>query len=119
MKKFDLEKAKAGDKVVTRDGREVRIVCFDRAGKHPMIALVKNDDGAEGLVTFSLDGNCCFDGEETPLDLFMAPKVVKHQAHLVLYPCGAIEVYDEADKAIRVTNVHGAEYRLVEWEVEE
>lgn len=30
MKPFDLEAAKAGKPVCTRDGREARIVCFDR-----------------------------------------------------------------------------------------
>lgn len=30
MKNFDLEKAKAGYPVRTRDGHETRIICFDR-----------------------------------------------------------------------------------------
>lgn len=30
MGKFDLEKAKAGYPVRTRDGHEARIICFDR-----------------------------------------------------------------------------------------
>ena len=30
LKPFDLEAAKAGAKVITRDGRPVRIICFDR-----------------------------------------------------------------------------------------
>lgn len=29
MKQFDLEAAKKGAKVCTRDGREARILCFD------------------------------------------------------------------------------------------
>lgn len=33
MKEFDLEKAKAGHPVCTRDGHEARILCFDREGQ--------------------------------------------------------------------------------------
>lgn len=40
MKNFDLEKAKAGAKVVTRDGRPVRFLCFDAKGKFPLIGLI-------------------------------------------------------------------------------
>lgn len=43
LKPFDLEKAKAGAKVVTRDGREVRIICFDRkAPVFKLVALINN-----------------------------------------------------------------------------
>lgn len=41
MKEFDLEKAKAGHPVCTRDGKEARILCFDRIGHRPIVALVK------------------------------------------------------------------------------
>lgn len=30
MKEFDLEKAKAGHPVCTRNGNKARIICFDR-----------------------------------------------------------------------------------------
>lgn len=39
---FDIEKAKAGAKVETREGRPVRIVCYDKKPEHsPILALVK------------------------------------------------------------------------------
>lgn len=42
MKEFDLEAAKAGKKVMTRDGRNVRIVCFDcKDPLKPIVALVE------------------------------------------------------------------------------
>ena len=42
MKLFNLEEAKAGKPVVTRDGKPVRILVFDRNGDgyQPIIALV-------------------------------------------------------------------------------
>ena len=42
-KKFDIEKAKAGAKVVTRDGRPARIICFDRQGELSIVALIAFD----------------------------------------------------------------------------
>lgn len=41
MKNFDLEKAKAGYPVRTRDGHEARIICFDRENDNPIVALIK------------------------------------------------------------------------------
>ena len=44
---FDLAKAKAGAKVVTKDGHEVRIICYDRNDRRPIVALIKTDNGKE------------------------------------------------------------------------
>lgn len=83
MKEFDLEKAKAGHPVCTRDGREARILCFDRIGDRPIVALVK-EAGEETIFSynkkgklFSNDGRKCID------DLFM--KAVKREAWINLY----------------------------------
>lgn len=48
LKPFDLEAAKAGKPVCTRDGRKARIICYDRQSDHgfPLVALVENP-GAE------------------------------------------------------------------------
>ncbi len=43
MKEFNLEQAKLGHPVCTRDGRPVRILCFDRKHEemaYPIVALV-------------------------------------------------------------------------------
>ena len=42
MKKFDLEAAKKGAPVCTRDGRKARIICFDANNSTPIVALVEN-----------------------------------------------------------------------------
>lgn len=42
LKLFDLEAAKAGRPVCTRDGRKVRIVSFDMKDKRPIVALIGN-----------------------------------------------------------------------------
>ncbi len=72
---FDLEAAKAGAKVVTRDGRPVRIVCWDMKGKWPLVVIAPNYDETEGLFAIGIDG--CFNNRETNLDLFLAPTPVK------------------------------------------
>ena len=67
MKEFDLEAAKAGKKVMTRDGRNVRIVCFDMKDPvKPIVALVEeivhyefpeaHDKIQEALVMYSPQG---------------------------------------------------------------
>lgn len=44
MKPFNLEEAKAGKPVQTRDGRPARILAFDRKGPNPIIGLVTHID---------------------------------------------------------------------------
>lgn len=86
MKPFDLEEAKAGKPVCTRDGDPARIVCFDKKSEtHPIGALV-DDDGAgdETFLTFKLDGRYMLDDEcNSVYDLFMAE--VKHAGYAALY----------------------------------
>ena len=49
MKPFNLEKAKQGAEVITRDGRKVKILTFSRRNNdYPIVALV--DYGKEDAV---------------------------------------------------------------------
>lgn len=82
MKKFDLEKAKAGHPVCTRDGHEARILCFDREGQHPIVALVK-DAGNETIFSYNNMGRYSNDGRGCLCDPFM--KAVKREAWINLY----------------------------------
>lgn len=61
LKPFDLEAAKAGKPVCTRDGRKARIISFDRHGEDcPIIALVVDSKNAvcEEVIDYTLDGIC-------------------------------------------------------------
>lgn len=82
MKNFDLEKAKAGYPVRTRDGHEARIICFDREDDYPIVALVKD---ADNEIIFSYDnmGRYDNDGKERMCDLFM--KAIRQEAWINLY----------------------------------
>lgn len=56
MKYFDLAKAKNGYPVCTRDGRDARIVCFDRRhSDFPIIALI-NYGEYEQVMEYAADG---------------------------------------------------------------
>lgn len=60
LKPFDLEAAKAGKPVCTRDGRKARIICFNAKTlcDYPIIALVENADNSiyEAAYSFSDKG---------------------------------------------------------------
>lgn len=79
MKQFDLKEylKDPNKKVVTRDGRNVRIICTDRRadeeeGGRPIVALV-NNHASEELILCYKDGKhfCNSNSEE---DLFFKPK---------------------------------------------
>lgn len=77
LKKFNLEAAKAGKPVCTRDGRKVRIISFDakrKDGKN-IIALVPSKEypGFEDLVAYPNNGNY-HGGHENDGDLMMLPQ---------------------------------------------
>ena len=84
MKEFSLEEyLKNPDReVVTRDGRKVRILCTDRKGDTPIIALVYDaNDGQEYGYAFYSDGKFFRDGNEES-DLFFAPE--KHEGWIII-----------------------------------
>lgn len=75
QKYFDLEAAKAGRPVCTRNGKKVRIVCFDRKiYLYPILALVQwNDDlELEEISSFTAAGKYHASGRESVHDLVMA-----------------------------------------------
>ena len=72
MKEFNLEEFKKNlsQKVVTKDGRSVRIVCTDAKNEFPIVALIFNDN-KEVLMDYNNNGKVSPD-EITDLDLFFA-----------------------------------------------
>ena len=84
MKEFSLEEYLENPerKVVTRDGRPVRIICTDRKGATPIIALVNDGLSEELGHAFYSDGKI-FSDEDNELDLFFAPE--KHEGWINIY----------------------------------
>ena len=73
LKPFSLEEAKAGKPVCTRDGRKARIICFDRKDVRPIVALIKSDNGDEGVYYYYADG-LNLDNYSSVFDLMMLPE---------------------------------------------
>ena len=74
-KPFNLEAAKAGAKVQTRDGRPVRIVCWDvKDEDRPIIGLVcdRTDSKQEHAWYYRKNGRI-YQDIVSDYDLFMAP----------------------------------------------
>ena len=55
LKPFDLEAAKAGKPVCTRDGRKARVLCYDfkQNEEYPILVAVENKDGKECALLYS------------------------------------------------------------------
>lgn len=75
MKQFSLEEFKKdpSKKVVTRDRREVRIVCTDYKSDYPIIGLVTIEENKELAYNFQKNGRYYFSENKSSLDLFFAP----------------------------------------------
>lgn len=85
MKQFTVEEYQKNPnrKVITRDGRSVRIVCADVMGAiYPVLAVYKNDPTHESWNSYTADGKLYTEGD-TDSDLFFAPQ--KKEGWLNLY----------------------------------
>ena len=72
MKEFNLNEYQKNpsQKVVTRDGRAVRIICTDAKGDEPIVALLYNKNrDEENVYTYSKDGYF-YKNNDSCLDLF-------------------------------------------------
>ena len=121
MEEFSLEKylKNPNRKVVTRDGRSVRIVCTNRLDEnYPVIALV-NDEYTEKCYSYSEFGKDIVN-TDCELDLFFAPE--KKEGWINLFKVNSTitagEVYntkEEAESAVLCSLVHISTVK-VEWE---
>lgn len=101
MKAFNLEEylKNPDKKVVTRDGRPVRIVCTDREHEHPIIALIKEKDDTEVIYDYNEQGEF-LDNDCSNADLMFASE--KKTGWVNIYNratrgCGLI--YESEEKA--------------------
>ncbi len=85
MKPFDIEKAKQGHQVCTRDGKKVRILCYDMKvyPDLPILAIVENGD-REIISAYHLNGEYSVEGMAgRGEDLMMASE--KHEGWVNIY----------------------------------
>jgi hypothetical protein len=116
LKPFDIQKAKAGKPVCTRDGRSVRILCFDakRRDEKNIIALVpsKGYPGFEDLIAYP-DNGIYYGEHENDGNLMMMPEKKEGWAKVRK----DINLYDTKEEADRKM-IGNDEYvtAKVEWE---
>lgn len=87
MEQFSLSKylKNPSRKVITREGRKVRIICTDVKGDFPIIALVESINGNVELpLSYSRDGlHSVGENIISNYELFFAPK--KHEGWINIY----------------------------------
>lgn len=122
MKPFDLEAAKAGKPVCTRDGRKARIICFDAKCNKPIVALIY-DCNKETVLQYLENGRFFVD-QIDKYDLMMFPQ--KKEGWVNVYksynvgkkiPCMA-SIYPTKEEA-KKSSVVGFDYVdtvKIEWE---
>lgn len=91
MKPFNLEEAKAGKPVCTRDGRKVRLLCFDaKSNNYPIVGLILSSWGnVEECKTWTDEGVYYVESvgsKEPHNDLFMAEETIEINGYKVPKP---------------------------------
>ena len=75
---FDIEKAKQGAKVVTRDGHDVRILCYSSRNANSTQPIVSEIDNGEDVIltTHAKDGTHLFNKSKSDYDLMIEEECV-------------------------------------------
>ena len=124
MKQFDLKEylKDPNKKVVTRDGRNARIVCTDRKGTEcSVVALCTMSDGSENCYFYFPSGRMYLSADSC-LDLFFAPEKKKGWANLYDLPEGPYlgSVYSSKEVAEAMSKKCGLQHYIatikIEWE---
>lgn len=117
MKEFDLQKAKEGHPVCTRDGKPVRILCFDKHDDSgsPIVALVCGNDKNEALFDYHINGRF-INRRELCNDLMMVTE--KKQGWINIYKDNILGtfVYDTEDEALLHKDNDCIATTQIEWE---
>lgn len=77
MRNFDINEAKAGKPVCTRDGRKARIICFDAKGIRDdayIVALITGSDGFEQVLSYDSKGKFKY-ASDSEHDLMMFEEI--------------------------------------------
>ena len=107
MKPFDLDRVKAGDKVIRRDGLPVRVICTNiRHDRYPIIIAVTQADGKEYILISTNDGKAYFEATtDSDGDLFMAPTIKSGWVNVYSGEVGQLQTgiitYETEEDAIR------------------
>lgn len=111
LKEFNLEAAKAGKPVCTRDGRKARIICFDLNNKNFPIVAIINCDTEENAYQYDIDGVC--DEHDNNLNLMISPE--KKEGWIIIHK-EAIYDKETAEKIAKETTADVIRIQKIEWE---
>ena len=124
MKRFNLEEYLANPrKVITRDGRNARIICTDAKNNYPIVALIEMPNGRERQPCgYKEDGTYIIGERLSCYDLFFAPE--KHEGWLNIYRSESgfylrgnpYKSKEEADKVAKVNYKNFCTTVKIEWE---
>ena len=106
MKEFNLTEylKNPSQKVITKDGKSVRIICTDAKQDYPVIGLLSLDDKSETTVYYKKNGRWLADNQDE-WDLFFAP--VKKE--------GWVNINFSVDKGKYVgEEIYRSEYEAIE-----
>ena len=87
LRPFNLEKAKQGKPVCTKDGKPARIICWNKLGGLPIIALVM--DGNDEFVFYYNENGRTDDIIKNYYDLMMLPE--RHEGWINVYKGGKLD----------------------------
>lgn len=124
MRPFNLDEAKAGKPVCTRDGRDARIICFDYKHEcYSIIALVDNKGKCtESLSMYTNSGAIYINRVSSASDLFMKTEkregwvnIYKHPEHGSFVGSSIFETEESAKLAATNINKYKTTTKI-EWE---
>lgn len=126
MEQFNLEKylANPSRKLVTGDGRKVKILCTNRKSPYPIVALVENHySGFGNVYSYREDGLCSLIIPSEENNLFFAPE--KHVGWINIshdnngYYIGQNKLYNSKEEADEVAKINDSTFiktLRIEWE---
>ena len=116
LKPFNLEAAKAGKPVCTRDGRKARIICFDKKDCKRIVALVQVNNETEVLYDYYNNGSVFHSDSDN--DLMMLPE--KKEGWVNVYNSHGVVTfshnpYDTKEEAMKDKGKYYVDTIKVEW----
>ena len=120
MKEFNLDEylKNPSQKVITKDGKSVRIICTDAKQDYPVIGLLSLDDKSETTVYYKKNGRWLADNQDE-WDLFFAP--IKREGWINVYKNGFVErfigcLYSSEEEAKEYKSPDYITTVKIEWE---
>lgn len=118
LKTFNLESAKTGKPVCTRNGKKARIICFDlKNGEYPIVAAIENDS-SETLLNYTINGEIVKGNYKSEHDLMMLPE--KKEGWINVYNLDNIystgRVYFSKEEAEKRKDTNCVATIKIEWE---